>query len=56
MKNTTALDLLENIFANCLNNFDHNSWIENADDALVIAEGYIAPCTPPFSPLLQEKK
>jgi hypothetical protein len=41
MDDTTALDLLENIFENCLNNFDHNLWIEDADDALqgMILEG-----------------
>ena len=41
MDETTAIDLLENIFENCLNNFDNNAWIEDAEDARVIAEGYL---------------
>jgi hypothetical protein len=49
MDDTTALDLLENIFDNCPNNFYHNSWIEDADDACVIAEGYLAHCPTPIN-------
>lgn len=49
MDETTALDFLENIFDNCLNNFDHNSWIEDADDACVIAGGYLAHCPTPIN-------